>query len=282
MENEVEQMGAPAAMRRRARELWSDWMLARASLWNVLGSEDPSKTAFRRFVWLGEYMVDFCAPAQRLVVEIDGDPQDAECAQDARRHAALEAMGYRVLRLQSRQVLEGMSGVLLAIEQARETRPSPSPTPSSPNALGEEGVGEGEGSFRSDASPKVSEEGTRAGEGSTWAHVSPIIRARAQELRRHPTRAEAVLWQGLRAHRLGGLKFRRQHPIGRFVADFYCHSQRLIIEIDGDVHDKERDAARSEYLEDRGYRIIRFRNEEVLDNMDRVLSAIRSACRMGP
>jgi very-short-patch-repair endonuclease len=62
------------------------------------------------------------------------------------------------------------------------------------------------------------------------------VQQRAQELRQEMTPAEAKLWQHLRAKRLNGLKFRWQHPLGPFIADFYCHAHRLVIEIDGDIH----------------------------------------------
>jgi len=87
-----------------------------------------------------------------------------------------------------------------------------------------------------------------------------------------------LLWQQLRAHRFHGLKFRRQHPIGRFIADFYCHAARLVIELDGDAHDRERDAERTRYLQERGYRLVRFRNAEVLRDLPAVLAAIEAAC----
>jgi len=79
---------------------------------------------------------------------------------------------------------------------------------------------------------------------------------------------------------LGGLKIRRQHPIGRFIADFYCHEARLIIEIDGGIHDlqTDRDSARTEYLEQRGYRVTRIHNEEVARNIEQVLAHIVAAC----
>ncbi|MDI3342037.1 MAG: endonuclease domain-containing protein [Sphaerobacter sp.] len=97
--------------------------------------------------------------------------------------------------------------------------------------------------------------------------------AAARLLRRHLTPAEAVLWDALRGRKLQGLKFRRQHPIGPYVADFYCPSLRLVIEVDGEVHDQQRayDAARTEHLAAFGYRVVRLRNEDVLHDLDSVL-----------
>jgi len=107
------------------------------------------------------------------------------------------------------------------------------------------------------------------------------IRQQAKRLRQSETPAECLLWQHLRDRQLAGLKFRRQHPIAGFIADFYCAEQRLIVEIDGAVHDgqAESDAERSRLLELEGYRIIRFRNEEVLGNLAVVLQRITAVCR---
>lgn len=106
------------------------------------------------------------------------------------------------------------------------------------------------------------------------------IQQRARELRREMTLAEKLLWSRLRNKRLDGLKFRRQHPLGPFIADFYCAAQRLVVEIDGDIHDLQpgRDAARTEQFEQYGCRVIRFRNEQVLNDIEDVLAAIEAIC----
>ena len=106
------------------------------------------------------------------------------------------------------------------------------------------------------------------------------IQRRARELRREMTSAEKLLWSCLRNKQLNGLKFRRQHPLGPFIADFYCAARRLVVEIDGDIHDlqPERDAVRTEQFEQYGYRVIRFRNEQVLNDIEDVLAAIEAIC----
>ena len=106
------------------------------------------------------------------------------------------------------------------------------------------------------------------------------VQQRARELRQEMTPAEKLLWSRLRSKQLNGLKFRRQHPLGPFIADFYCAAHRLVVEVDGDIHDlqAERDAARTEQFEQHGYRVIRFRNEQVLNNIEDVLTAIKAAC----
>ncbi len=90
------------------------------------------------------------------------------------------------------------------------------------------------------------------------------VRLRAKELRQGMTRAERLLWEQLRSHRLGGFKFRRQAPMGHFIADFYCPQCRLVIEIDGDIHDLqvEQDRLRTKEIENQGYRVIRFKNKQ--------------------
>ncbi len=101
----------------------------------------------------------------------------------------------------------------------------------------------------------------------------------ARQLRRDATNAEHLLWKQLRNRQVGGLNFRRQVPIGPYVADFVCLELRLIVEVDGGQHaaERDRDAARTAWLESRGYRVIRFWNNEVIENMDGVVEAIQRA-----
>ena len=110
--------------------------------------------------------------------------------------------------------------------------------------------------------------------------TSAEMQQRAREFRKAPTRAEAILWERLRNRRLNGLKFRRQHPIGPYIVDFYCAQHRLIVEIDGPVHrlQAEHDRLRAEELERRGYRILRVTNEEVERDIEGVLKKIAKAC----
>ncbi len=98
-----------------------------------------------------------------------------------------------------------------------------------------------------------------------------------RKLRRDSTEAEKVIWRALRNRRLNGHKFRRQHPIGKFVADFCCMEAMLIVEIDGGQHDRqaEADARRTSELERQGYRVVRFWNNEVLGNLEGVLTVLR-------
>jgi very-short-patch-repair endonuclease len=95
-------------------------------------------------------------------------------------------------------------------------------------------------------------------------------------MRREPTPAEQKLWQKLRHKQLLGFKFRRQHVIDRFIVDFYCREARLVVEVDGEVHQytQQEDAIRQEFLESLGLRVVRLRNEDVLNSIDGVLEEI--------
>lgn len=104
-------------------------------------------------------------------------------------------------------------------------------------------------------------------------------RDRARELRHKETKAEKLLWKRIRNRQVDGLKFRRQHPIGYYIADFFCFEKRLIIELEGSVHEeneqKEYDTVRKEIIEEWEYTIIYFKNEKVYYKMDEVISVIK-------
>ena len=99
---------------------------------------------------------------------------------------------------------------------------------------------------------------------------------RAKELRREMTPAEKILWQELRANKLG-VHFRRQQVIAGFIVDFYCHKAALVIEVDGDIHDLQQaeDARREKVLSEMGLRVVRFRNDEVMKNLSAVVGNVR-------
>jgi very-short-patch-repair endonuclease len=100
----------------------------------------------------------------------------------------------------------------------------------------------------------------------------------ASILRKNTTLAEKILWKNLRDRKLFEVKFRRQHPVDIFIVDFYCHEIKLVIEIDGEIHEtveaKEYDSSRQSHLEDLGLTVIRFSNHEVIFEMDSVLCRI--------
>ena len=107
--------------------------------------------------------------------------------------------------------------------------------------------------------------------------VRRTISKHASVLRQHATKAEQALWFDLRGRRLGGHKFRRQWSIQPHIVDFCCLEQGLIVEVDGGQHSAGRDAARTRALKERGFRVIRFWNNDVLGNLDGVLMAILAA-----
>lgn len=107
----------------------------------------------------------------------------------------------------------------------------------------------------------------------------PIIHKQAKELRGKETRAEKILWSRLSNHQLK-VKFRRQHPISQFIVDFYCHELKLVIEADGEIHDKEEqrkyDQMRDEHLQNLGLHVIRFQNLEIFKNTEEVIARIQN------
>ena len=113
---------------------------------------------------------------------------------------------------------------------------------------------------------------------------SPLyVVTRAQELRRNLTPAEHILWAHLRNGQMSGIKFRRQHPLGRYIADFYCHKARLIIELEGDVHlnfdQKQYDLVRKNVIEQLGMQVLYFDNDDVIHELDAVLIRITEALK---
>ena len=99
---------------------------------------------------------------------------------------------------------------------------------------------------------------------------------RARDLRQTSTPPEQLLWIALRNGQIGGLKFRRQHPIGAYVVDFYCHAAALVVEVDGMSHDDkmQQDARKTKHLEQQGLQVLRVTNEDVMRDLDAVTRKI--------
>jgi very-short-patch-repair endonuclease len=114
----------------------------------------------------------------------------------------------------------------------------------------------------------------------TWK-VSTTLRSNARALRKNSTDAERILWSELRDHRLHGFGFRRQVPIGNYIADFVCHPAKLVIELDGGQHfsdqSEAKDAARSAVIEAKGFQVLRFGNHDVMSNRGGVLETTAAA-----
>ncbi len=102
----------------------------------------------------------------------------------------------------------------------------------------------------------------------------PSLRARA--LRKNPTDAERLLWRHLRMRQLGGHRFRRQHPLGSYIVAFFCHEKRLVVEVDGGQHAtaSARDQERDRWMSSRGYRVLRFWNNQVFSEIEGVKQVI--------
>ncbi len=114
--------------------------------------------------------------------------------------------------------------------------------------------------------------------------ISTAKLQRAKELRQQMTPEEKILWQHLRTNRLNGLHFRRQQIIDGFIVDFYCHKAKLVIEVDGEIHQQqtEYDTERDKVLAARGLRVMRLRNEEVRNRLEEVLVRIAKVCDLTP
>src|SRR5690554_1048510 len=116
-------------------------------------------------------------------------------------------------------------------------------------------------------------------DNSMWKGASPDIFSKAKKLRNQMTEAETLLWERLKSNQLLGYKFRRQHPISRYIADFYCHKLNLIIELDGGYHTQsdqiKKDKERTEDLNFQGVKVIKFTNDAVLNDIDLVISKIQ-------
>jgi len=109
-----------------------------------------------------------------------------------------------------------------------------------------------------------------------------IIAEQAKSLRKDSTEAEMLLWRHLKAKRFCGYKFRRQEPIGKFIADFVCFETKIIIELDGVQHkeSRERDQERDRWLEENGFKVLRFWNNELFESLESVLNSIKK--QLGP
>jgi len=120
------------------------------------------------------------------------------------------------------------------------------------------------------------------GRGRGWgltANTLAELNEHARQMRNNPTEPEKRLWRSLSNSQLGGWKFRRQQVIGQFIADFVCPSAKLILEVDGETHDAEADAARDVALMRLGYSVLRVTNEEVMRNVEGVKVAILQALK---
>ncbi len=163
----------------------------------------------------------------------------------------------------------GADAILLIVSAFRFPSPNPLPTLSPslpPRKLSPQGGGE--------QVPSPSGRGLGRGRGGRYLYTPEHLQF-ARDLRRNMTDAERRLWGALRAQRFAGWKFRRQEPLGDYIADFICHDARLVIEIDGGQHaESQRDVRRDTWFAEQGYHVLRFWNNEVLGQQEAVLERI--------
>ena len=118
-----------------------------------------------------------------------------------------------------------------------------------------------------------------------WKGASPKIFSNAKKLRESATEAEEKFWLAVKSNQIEGFKFRRQHPLSFYIADFYCHALKLVIEIDGGYHLTEEqqllDEERTKNIEFQGLKVIRFTNEEVLMQLPEVIDTIKAFIAAG-
>ena len=135
-------------------------------------------------------------------------------------------------------------------------------------------------------SPASRETGGRPQEdrGEDGPRSSANVKGAARQMRKEPTRSESLLWSALRNRRLASRKFRRQHPVGRFILDFYCQEERLAVEVDGPVHETQRqaDGERQQILESMGIRFLRLSAALIESDLPTALAAIEEALSPGP
>ena len=112
---------------------------------------------------------------------------------------------------------------------------------------------------------------------SMYFNAKPDILEAARILRKNMTSSEKLLWNQLKGKQIFGLRFRRQHPIDIFIADFYCHEVRLVVELDGEIHNqqKEYDDGREAEMDKYNIKTVRFMNQEVENNIEKVISEIK-------
>jgi len=219
-----------------------------------------------RMAYLSEAWVNWC-PAMGTVL-----------ANDEVKDGVSERGGYPVERKLMQQWSMRITAYAQRLLDGLDTLDWPEPLKESQRYW----IGKSEGTslkfkIHNHLSPVLSKrKGATPGYHTTDSQMWNLLQDKAVSMRDNPTPAESALWQSLKGNKLDE-HFRRQHIIDRFIADFVCISKKLVVEVDGDIHDyqKEEDAARTERLNELGYKVIRFKNEQVLVDIESVVEEIK-------
>ena len=288
--------------------LFTEWVKADAIIGNPpflggkhlrlnLGDEYIDRV-FKRFPDVKD-SVDFCAYWFRLAHDQIGEKGRAglvgtnSISQGKSRVAALDYVvqhGGVIYDAVSTQVWSGEANVHVSIVNWVK-EPSPlAPLPSGewdkkPSPLAPLPNGEGDKTIRlpSPSGRRVGDEGISDLAGRTRQIPRELLQ-RAKELRQSQTSAEKILWECLRDRRLLDAKFRRQHNLGQYIADFYCNAVRLVIELDGGIHllRQVEDGDRDHWMQSHGFTVLRFQNEDVVEEIAQVLGAIAAVLEPSP
>jgi very-short-patch-repair endonuclease len=262
-----------------------------ASLWERLRRRQLHRLQFRRQEAIGGYLVDFFAYGPRLAIVIEEPHMSGHLQSGAMRTKCFAELGVLELRIPGEEIDADIDSVVeriaeVALQRRRRLRVE---RIEHLQRIEREAGGGGEGvSVEPESIATMQSKASRVREHHRNYRVWPSSRRQwrrlrecARGLRRDATASEAILWTRLRNRQLDGLAFRRQRAIDAFIVDFYCAAAKLVIEIDGPIHDEriDRDDARTERLEALGYTVLRFSNDEVSRDTQSVLAAILSVVR---
>ncbi|MBI1258499.1 MAG: primosomal protein N' [Chloroflexi bacterium] len=264
---------------------------AQNKLWDILKSKRFDGYQFRRQEIIERFIVDFYCREIGVVVEVGATGQYNR-QEEAIRERYLNSLGLYLLRFSDQEIADDLPDALKRIERAvteqAEYADDFEPLPVMTHAR------KGLVSAKEQTPPLLTKSGSASPPRIQGGEKTQDVRGEnyrqwsvpkelydklgklAKQHRHEPTPAEDKLWQWLRDKQLEGFKFRRQQPIDRFIVDFYSNQVRLVIEVDGEIHQytQAEDAVRQAYLEALGLRVIRFTNDEVLHDTRRVLAQI--------
>ncbi|MCB0473450.1 MAG: class I tRNA ligase family protein, partial [Flavobacteriaceae bacterium] len=241
-----------------------------AEEWNALSDEEKQHILLKyRLTYLSETEVNWC-PALGTVL-----------ANDEVVNGVSERGGHPVIRKKMKQWSMRITAYAQRLLEGLDTLDWPQPLKDSQTNW----IGRSEGAMISFTvlPPAPSQGGGDLPGYMTGGNNSGLLLERAKEMRANPTQAESILWEQLKGKKLG-VKFRQQHLIDDFIVDFVCLSKKIIIEVDGKVHEyqKNEDEERTAILEAKGYKVIRFINDEVIGNIDEIINSIEDVLAKAP